>query len=77
MLNDKEPVALNAAYALGRLGSAGIDELIHRISEGTTQIAQSAAYGLQGAGAKATRDCYRCWNTPMKSAGRSPYSYSA
>lgn len=53
MLNDKEPVALNAAYALGRLGSAGIDELIHRISEGTTQIAQRAAYGLQGAGVKA------------------------
>ncbi|MGG4106337.1 HEAT repeat domain-containing protein [Paenibacillus lautus] len=53
MLNDREPVALNVSYALGRMGSAGINELICRMSEGTTQIAQRAAYGLQGAGAGA------------------------
>ena len=53
MLNDKEPVALNAGYALGRLGSAGTDELLRLMSEGTRQIAERAAYGLQSAGAEA------------------------
>ncbi|GAB6931026.1 hypothetical protein JCM10914A_50090 [Paenibacillus sp. JCM 10914] len=53
LLNDKEPVALNAVYALSQLGSAGIDELFRHISEGTTQIAERSAYGLQGAGARA------------------------
>lgn len=53
MLNDKEPVALNAGYALGRLGSAGTDELLRLMSEGTRQIAERAAYGLQSAGAGA------------------------
>lgn len=53
LLSDKEPVALNAAYALGHLGSAGIEELIRQIAEGTTQIAERSAYGLQGAGARA------------------------
>ncbi|VTR34735.1 HEAT repeat [Actinobacillus pleuropneumoniae] len=53
MLNDKEPVALNAGYALGRLGSAGTDELLRLMSEGTRQIAERAAYGLQSADAEA------------------------
>lgn len=49
LLNDVEMVALNAAYALGHMGPAGIEVLMNHINEGTTQVAVRAAYGLQGA----------------------------
>ncbi|UVI31053.1 HEAT repeat domain-containing protein [Paenibacillus spongiae] len=48
-----ETTALNAAYALGHMGEQGIAELIRQLSEGKTQVAERAAYGLQGAGAAA------------------------
>lgn len=54
LLNDPvETTALNAAYALGRIGSKGVEELIGQITGGTTLVAERAAYGLQGAGAAA------------------------
>ncbi|RED63507.1 HEAT repeat domain-containing protein [Cohnella phaseoli] len=54
LLNDPaETTALNAAHALGRMGPAGIEELIGHIAGGTTLVAERAAYGLQGAGAGA------------------------
>lgn len=49
LLDDSETIALNAAYALGHMGPIGIDELIDHMTEGTTQVAERAAYGLQGA----------------------------
>ncbi|WP_211748675.1 HEAT repeat domain-containing protein [Paenibacillus sp. Marseille-Q4541] len=53
LLNDVEMVALNAAYALGHMGPAGINVLVNQITEGTTQVAVRASYGLQGAGVEA------------------------
>ncbi|MEF3307778.1 HEAT repeat domain-containing protein [Paenibacillus sp. GYB004] len=53
LLDDTETTALNAAYALGHMGPKGIDELIKHVTEGTTQVAERAAYGLQGASAGA------------------------
>lgn len=54
LLNDPvETTALNAAYALGRMGSKGIEELVGQLNVGKTLIAQRAAYGLQAAGAAA------------------------
>lgn len=51
LLNDPvETTALNAAYALGHLGPTGVEELIGHIADGTTLVAERAAYGLQGAG---------------------------
>jgi HEAT repeat protein len=49
LLDDAETAALNAAYALGHMGPKGIDELIKHVNEGTTLVAERAAYGLQGA----------------------------
>jgi HEAT repeat protein len=45
-----EAVALNAAYALGTMGSKGADELLKQLQEGTNLVATRAAYGLQSAG---------------------------
>ncbi|MFE5319385.1 HEAT repeat domain-containing protein [Paenibacillus sp. NPDC056579] len=54
LLNDPvETAALNAAYALGRMGDNGIEELVSQLSNGTNLTAERAAYGLQGAGAEA------------------------
>ncbi|WP_245585845.1 HEAT repeat domain-containing protein [Paenibacillus pinihumi] len=48
-----ETVALNAAYALGRLGPKGAEELLGLLEEGTNLAALRAAYGLQASGAEA------------------------
>lgn len=54
LLNDQvETTALNAAYALGQLGTEGIETLISHITEGSSLTAERAAYGLQGAGIEA------------------------
>ncbi|NOU93201.1 phytanoyl-CoA dioxygenase [Paenibacillus sp. LMG 31456] len=54
LLNDPvETTALNAAYALGHLGKQGIEVLIYQIKEGSSLVAERAAYGLQGAGIEA------------------------
>ncbi|RAP77135.1 HEAT repeat domain-containing protein [Paenibacillus montanisoli] len=53
LLNDVETTALNAAYALGHIGLSGIEELVQHILEGTTQVSERAAYGLQASGVKA------------------------
>ncbi|MFC5404109.1 HEAT repeat domain-containing protein [Cohnella soli] len=45
-----ETTALNASYALGHMGPAGVEQLICHIASGTTLVAERAAYGLQGAG---------------------------
>jgi HEAT repeat protein len=60
LLNDPvETTALNAAYALGQLGTQGIDMLIKQITEGSNLIAERAAYGLQGAGIEAIPELLR------------------
>jgi GNAT superfamily N-acetyltransferase len=51
--DEQEIVALNASYALGRMGATGVAELEGRIASGTRQEAERAAYGLQGAGSLA------------------------
>ncbi|OPA73795.1 phytanoyl-CoA dioxygenase [Paenibacillus selenitireducens] len=48
LLNDIETTALNAAYALGHMGTKGVEELLEHLTKGTTQVAERAAYGLQG-----------------------------
>ncbi|WP_338044970.1 HEAT repeat domain-containing protein [Paenibacillus lignilyticus] len=48
-----EDVALNAVYALGHIGSAGMQALLSTLKEGSKLTAQRAAYGLQAAGAAA------------------------
>ncbi|WP_028551647.1 HEAT repeat domain-containing protein [Paenibacillus sp. UNC451MF] len=54
LLNDPvETTALNAAYALGQLGIKGIEVLIGHLKEGSSLVAERAAYGLQGAGMEA------------------------
>ncbi|WP_274364062.1 HEAT repeat domain-containing protein [Paenibacillus thermotolerans] len=54
--------ALNAAYALGRMGAEGIGILIDCINNGTNQTAERAAYGLQAAGAEAAYELTRILN---------------
>ncbi|MBO9610074.1 MAG: HEAT repeat domain-containing protein [Paenibacillaceae bacterium] len=54
LLDDaSEIAALNAAYALGRMGAKGSEWLLAAMAAGTTQVATRAGYGLQGAGAVA------------------------
>ncbi|MGO4274260.1 HEAT repeat domain-containing protein, partial [Paenibacillus sp. TAF58] len=60
LLNDPvEATALNAAYALGHLGTQGIEMLIKQITEGSNLTAERAAYGLQGAGIGAIPELFR------------------
>ncbi|SDX74353.1 HEAT repeat domain-containing protein [Paenibacillus sp. CF384] len=48
-----EDAALNAVYALGHMGSAGMQELLSVLKDGSKLTAQRAAYGLQAAGGAA------------------------
>ncbi|GGA05619.1 hypothetical protein GCM10008018_59530 [Paenibacillus marchantiophytorum] len=60
LLNDPvETTALNAAYALGHLETQGINTLISHLTEGSTLIAERAAYGLQAAGDEAIPELLR------------------
>ncbi|WNQ14008.1 HEAT repeat domain-containing protein [Paenibacillus aurantius] len=51
--SSSEIEALNAAYALGRMGSSGVEELVKHLGNGSKQVAERASYGLQPAGAQA------------------------
>ena len=53
--------ALNAAYALGQLGTQGIETLIGQLTEGSSLTAERAAYGLQGAGIEAIPRASPCF----------------
>lgn len=48
--DSSEHVALNAAYALGKMGDDGVHELMTCLMSGANIAAQRAAYGLQAAG---------------------------
>ncbi|WJH33565.1 HEAT repeat domain-containing protein [Paenibacillus sp. CC-CFT747] len=51
--SSSEIEALNAAYALGRMGSSGVEELVKHLGNGSKQVAERASYGLQPAGTQA------------------------
>ncbi|MDR6550522.1 HEAT repeat domain-containing protein [Paenibacillus qinlingensis] len=54
LVNDHtETTALNAAYALGQLGTPGVGALIQQMTVGSKLAAERAAYGLHGAGVQA------------------------
>ncbi|MDF2725985.1 MAG: phytanoyl-CoA dioxygenase [Paenibacillus sp.] len=48
-----EPVAINAAYGLARLGEAGVSALLQALRHESKHVARSAAYGLTAAGEQA------------------------
>ncbi|TBL77817.1 HEAT repeat domain-containing protein [Paenibacillus thalictri] len=50
-----EPLALNAAYALGRMGERGIAELLQALSHPTKAVSRAAGYGLSIAGKAAVQ----------------------
>ncbi|QHW31249.1 phytanoyl-CoA dioxygenase [Paenibacillus rhizovicinus] len=51
-----EDAGLNAAYALGRMGTTGMQALLELLKHGSKLASQRAAYGLQAAGAAAVPD---------------------
>ncbi|WP_054025711.1 HEAT repeat domain-containing protein [Bacillus sp. FJAT-28004] len=61
-----ETVALNASYALGHMGPEGVKELLAQLVTGTNQIAERAAYGLQGAGVGAAPGLIDALNDPKE-----------
>ncbi|MDB5084804.1 MAG: phytanoyl-CoA dioxygenase [Bacilli bacterium] len=48
-----EPVALNAAYGLSRMGQQGIDSLLQALTKGEVSVSRTAAYGLSASGKQA------------------------
>ena len=51
--NEHEPIAINAAYELARLGDQGIDALLRMLHHDSTRVSLRAAYGLSVSGAGA------------------------
>lgn len=50
LADDFEPVALNAAYGLAGMGSAGVAALVAQLGSADKAISRNAAYGLSAAG---------------------------
>ncbi|MEK3722259.1 HEAT repeat domain-containing protein [Paenibacillus sp. FSL H8-0034] len=55
LYDDFEPVALNAAYGLARLGEAGIDQLLKALLDDSVHVSRAAAYGASSAGKAAVK----------------------
>ena len=53
LIDDYEPVRLNAAYALGAMGEPAVSALIDKLHDGNGTTQRMAAYGLAAVGAPA------------------------